>query len=157
MFPQQPPTPPQPWRPSSIPSPSANTLLKLPEWVPTPFNLRATRARERLDRIIFEIIAERRASGSSQHRTDLLSMLLNAQDEDDGGQMTDRQLRDEAMTLFMAGHETTANTLAWVWYLLSLNPEVETKLHEEVDRVLGGRCPYIRRSTEAHLRRKCYH
>ncbi len=118
-----------------------NTLLKFPEWVPTPLNLESARARKRLDKIIFDVIAERRASGSSHDRIDLLSMLINATDEDDGARMTDRQLRDEAMTLFMAGHETTANTLAWVWYLLSLNPDAEAKLHAEVDSVLGGRAP----------------
>src|SRR5262249_44187173 len=69
------------------------------------------------------------------------SMLLHAQDEDDGGRMTDRQLRDEAMTLFMAGHETTANTLAWAWFLLAQHPEAEARLHAELDAVLGDRAP----------------
>jgi cytochrome P450 len=68
-------------------------------------------------------------------------MLLHAQDEDDGGRMTDHQLRDEAMTLFMAGHETTANTLSWVWYLLANHPEAEARLHAELDTVLAGRSP----------------
>ena len=68
-------------------------------------------------------------------------MLLHAQDEDDGRRMTDRQLRDEAMTLFMAGHETTANTLAWTWMLLAQNPVAEAKLHAELDTVLEGRAP----------------
>jgi cytochrome P450 len=68
-------------------------------------------------------------------------MLLMAQDEDDGGTMTDLQLRDEAMTIFLAGHETSANALAWCWYLLAQHPEIETQFHEEVDRVLGGRPP----------------
>jgi cytochrome P450 len=116
-----------------------NKIIKFPEFVPTPFNLRANRAAARLDRIIFSMIAARRASG--EDRGDLLSMLLQAQDEDDGGRMTDKQLRDEAMTLFMAGHETTANTLAWVWYLLSLHPEAEAKLHAELDQVLADRPP----------------
>ena len=71
-------------------------------------------------------------------------MLLHAQDvEGDGGGMTDRQLRDEVVTLFMAGHETTANTLAWVWYLLSSHPHVEARLHAELDEVLDGRPPTI--------------
>jgi cytochrome P450 len=116
-----------------------NKLFKLPESVPTPTNLRLQRAARRLDRIIFAIIARRRASG--EDRGDLLSMLLHAQDADDGRRMTDRQLRDEAMTLFMAGHETTANTLAWVWYLLSQHPEAEARLHNELDDILGGRAP----------------
>ena len=113
--------------------------IKLPMRFPTPANLRFRRAMGRLDRIIFAIIAQRRASGAD--RGDLLSMLLHAQDEDDGRRMTDRQLRDEAMTLFMAGHETTANTLAWTWMLLSQNPEAAARLHAELDTVLEGRAP----------------
>jgi cytochrome P450 len=114
-------------------------VIKLPLWFPIPSNLGFDRAMKRLDRIIYAIIAERRASGVD--RGDLLSMLLHAQDEDDGRRMTDRQLRDEAMTLFMAGHETTANTLAWTWMLLSQNPAAEARLHAELDAVLGGRAP----------------
>ncbi len=111
----------------------------LPDSWPTPGNLRLRRAAARLDRLIFAMIAARRASG--EDRGDLLSMLLAAQDEDGGGGMSDTQLRDEAMTLFMAGHETTANTLAWVWTLLASHPEAESKLHEELDEVLGNRPP----------------
>jgi len=96
-------------------------------------------ARARLDAIIYRMIADRRASG--RDHGDLLSMLLAAQDEDDGGAMTDTQVRDEAMTIFLAGHETTANALMWTWYLLSGAPEVEAKLHAEVDGVLQGRLP----------------
>jgi len=114
-------------------------FFRLPESLPTPTNLRLRRAAARLDRIIFGMIASRRASG--EDRGDLLSMLLAAQDEDGGGGMSDTQLRDEAMTLFMAGHETTANTLAWAWFLLATHPEAEAKLHEELDRVLGDRPP----------------
>lgn len=77
-------------------------------------------------------------------------MLLMAQDvEDDGGGMTDRQVRDEAMTLFLAGHETTANALDWTWYLLSRVPEAEAILHAELERVLGGRLPTV--EDMAHL------
>ncbi|WP_406699572.1 cytochrome P450 [Singulisphaera sp. Ch08] len=118
-----------------------NTLIRLPYFIPTPNNVRLARAVKRLDAIIFEIIARRRASG--EDRGDLLSMLLNAQDENDGDRMTDRQLRDEAMTLFMAGHETTANTLTWAWYLLAQHPESEARLHEELDQVLGDRAPTL--------------
>ncbi len=114
-------------------------VFKLPNWVPTPLNLQTRRAIARLDAIIFRIIAARRAGG--EDRGDLLSMLLKARDEDDGTRMNDRQLRDEAMTLFMAGHETTANTLAWVWYLLATHPDVEEKLHAELDGVLADRPP----------------
>ena len=102
---------------------------------------RARRARQRLDGIIYGFIAERRAHPTD--RGDLLSMLLLAQDEDDGSRMTDRQVRDEAMTIFLAGHETTANALTWTWYLLSQSPADEAKLHAEVDRALGGRLPTI--------------
>jgi cytochrome P450 len=116
-----------------------NRVLKFPRWAPTPLNVRTRRAVARLDAIIFRIISARRASG--EDRGDLLSMLLKARDEDDSTRMTDRQLRDEAMTLFMAGHETTANTLAWVWYLLATHPEVETKLHAELDAALPDRPP----------------
>lgn len=95
-------------------------------------------ARARLDAAIYRIIKERRASG--EDRGDLLSMLLAAHDaEGDGQGMTDVQLRDEAMTIFLAGHETTANAMAWCWYLLSTNPECATRFYAEVDEVLGQR------------------
>ena len=94
-----------------------------------------------LDETIYRIIRERRASGEDQG--DLLSMLLLAQDEDDGGGMTDTQVRDEALTLFLAGHETTANALTWTWYLISEAPEVRAKLHAEVDGALRGRLPTV--------------
>jgi cytochrome P450 len=118
-----------------------DSLIRLPEFLPTPKNLRLRSAKKRLDGIIYRFIADRRASGMD--RGDLLSMLLQATDpvEEGGAGMTDRQLRDEAMTLFMAGHETTANTLAWVWFLLSSHPEVEAKLHDELDEVLPDRPP----------------
>ncbi len=79
---------------------------------------------------------------SQEDRGDLLSMMLLAEDED-GHHMTDKQLRDEVVTLVLAGHETTANGLTWAWYLLSQNPAIEAKLHDEVDRVLGGRLPTL--------------
>lgn len=116
--------------------PFFNLLQKLP----LPQFRRFDNARIRLDAIIFRLIEERRRSG--RDHGDLLSMLLLAQDtEGDGGQMTDAHLRDELMTIFLAGHETTANAMTWTWYLLSQNPEVESKLHEEIDEVLGGRLP----------------
>jgi cytochrome P450 len=111
------------------------------ERLPVPRLRRARLARGRLDAIIYRMIADHRASG--RDHGDLLSMLLAAQDEDDGGAMTDVQVRDEAMTIFLAGHETTANALTWTWYLLSTAPEVEARLHEEIDRVLEGRLPTI--------------
>ena len=109
------------------------------ERLPVPKLRRARLARARLDAIIYRMIADRRASGGEHG--DLLSMLLAAQDEDDGGVMTDQQVRDEAMTIFLAGHETTANAMMWTWYLLGGAPEVEATLHAEVDRVLQGRLP----------------
>ncbi len=118
-----------------------NQLVKLPESWPTPANRRMNRAADRLDAILYRVIAERRASG--EDRGDLLSMLLAAQDEESGRRMTDAQLRDEAMTLFMAGHETTANTLAWAFHLLAGAPDAEAALHREIDEVLGDRPPTI--------------
>jgi cytochrome P450 len=117
------------------------SLIKLPMFIPTPGNLRLKQAVKRLDTIIYRFIEQRRASG--QDRGDLLSMLLHARDEGDGGQMTDKQLRDEMMTLFLAGHETTAITLAWTFYLLAGHPEVENRLLEELRIVLGGRPPTV--------------
>ena len=108
----------------------------VPQWLPTPTNLRLARAVSHIERVLYRIIAERRASG--RDAGDLLSMLLAAQD-DDGSRMTDQQLRDEAITLFLAGHETTANTLSWTWWLLAENPAVELKLHAELHAVLAGR------------------
>jgi cytochrome P450 len=111
---------------------------ELLERLPLPTTLRFRRGRERLDATIYRLIAERRASG--EDRGDLLSMLLLAQDsEGDGGTMSDLQLRDEAMTLLLAGHETTANLLAWTWYLLSQHPEAESRLHAEVDAIPSDR------------------
>jgi cytochrome P450 len=106
--------------------------------LPTPDHIRFHRLARQIDDIVYRIIAERRASGRDEG--DLLSMMLQAQDED-GTQMTDRQLRDEVMTLFLAGHETTALTLSWSWYLLGLNPDAEEKFHAELDQVLAGRNP----------------
>ncbi|HEX4348604.1 MAG TPA: cytochrome P450, partial [Vicinamibacterales bacterium] len=112
------------------------------ERLPVPPLQRAKRARKRLDAMIFGMIRERRTS--TLDRGDMLSMLLFAQDEEDGGRrLTDQQVRDEALTLFLAGHETTANALAWTWYLLSGAPDVEQRLHAEIDRVIGSRTPQM--------------
>ncbi|MFM7201072.1 MAG: cytochrome P450 [Myxococcota bacterium] len=104
---------------------------------------RATRlmksGKRQLRGLIERMIAKRRAEGD---RGDILSMLVFARDaEGDGAAMSDSLLHDEAVTLLIAGHETTGSTLAWVWWLLAQNPRVEAKLHEELDRVLGGRTP----------------
>ena len=116
-------------------------VFSIPMWFPTPWNRRAQRSIHRLFEIIEEIIRQRRAAGAD--RGDLLSILVQARDEADGSGMTDRQVRDEVMTLFLAGHETTANALSWTWYLLAGHPEVETKLRAELRDVLGDRPPAV--------------
>jgi cytochrome P450 len=117
-----------------------NPLGGLLDKLPLPANIRWLKAKARLDSTIYRMINERRASG--EDRGDLLSMLLLAQDEEgDGGSMTDEQLRNEAMTLFIAGHETTANALTWTWYLISQHADVEARLHEEIDAALAGKLP----------------
>jgi cytochrome P450 len=111
------------------------------DWMPLPANVRFWHARARLDAIIYRIIDEHRRSGD---RGDLLSMLLAARDGGaDGAGMSIEQIRDECMTLLLAGHETTANALTWTWYLLSRHPDVERRLHEELDGVLRGRSPTV--------------
>lgn len=110
---------------------------ELLEKLPLPQVKRLKTARKTLDELIYKIINERRKSG--EDTGDLLSMLLMAQDEETGGAMTDVQIRDECLTLFLAGHETTANALTWTFYLLSQNPESERKFHAELDEVLSGK------------------
>jgi cytochrome P450 len=114
--------------------------VRLPESWPTPRNRRARREREFLDSLVYRFIEEHRSQGGGNHRGDLLSLLVSSMDED-GTQMTPMQLRDETMTLFLAGHETTAQMLAWTWFLLGENPSAETRLHEELCSVLAGRAP----------------
>lgn len=115
-------------------------FTELLDRLPLPAVRRFNAARDTLDRTIYRMIEERRRSG--EDRGDLLSMLLLATDtEGDGSGMSDLQLRDEALTIFLAGHETTANALTWTWYLLSQNPGAEEKLHAEIDRVVGDRLP----------------
>jgi cytochrome P450 len=114
------------------------TLFKLPNWFPTPANRKLKRAVAALNQVVDGFIAHGRAR--KEPGNDLLSRLVAAQD-DDGTHMTDRQLRDEMMTLYLAGHETTALTLTWSWYLISQHPEVEAKLAAEWQQVLNGRTP----------------
>lgn len=115
---------------------------ELLEKLPIPQVRRFNRAKETLDSTIYGIIDRRRKSG--ENTGDLLSMLLEAQDEESGGKMTDKQVRDECLTIFLAGHETTANALTWTFYLLSQNPEKEAMLHEDLKRVLQNeRLPTI--------------
>lgn len=118
----------------------ASAAAPIPHWLPTPQNLKINRAIKTLDGILNRFIAERRESG--EDRGDLLSMLIFAQDED-GSRMSNRQVRDEAMTLFIAGHETTAKMLTWAWCLLAQHPEAEAKLHAEVDAVCGDQAPTL--------------
>jgi cytochrome P450 len=108
--------------------------------LPIPALRRARMARERLDALIYQMIAERRLTALDHD--DLLSILLSTRDED-GGALSDQQIRDEAMTLLLAGHETTANALTWTWYLLSQHPNAEAAMHAEIDHVLEGRLPTL--------------
>jgi cytochrome P450 len=114
--------------------------LPLPDWVPTPTMLRLKRSGRHLDKVLYGAIAQRRSQPKAD-RDDLLSLLLAARDEDDGQGMTDQQLRDEAMTLFLAGFETSAINLGWTLHLLAQHPAVADKLHAEVTGVLGTRAP----------------
>jgi cytochrome P450 len=114
--------------------------ILIPLWVPTPRNLRARMGIRRIEKIIYRIIAQKRAE--ARDTGDLLSMLLAVQDED-GSRMSDRQLRDETITLFLAGHETTANALSWTLWLLAQNPAAEKKFLEELHGVFAGRAPNI--------------
>ncbi len=113
-------------------------LPPIARYLPTPAMIEFRRAVRQLDETVYGIIAGRRPVESDSG--DLLSMLMQARDED-GSRMTDKQLRDEVMTFLLAGHETTALALSWTWHLLGQNPEVEEKLHAELDRVLDCRAP----------------
>lgn len=115
--------------------------LQLLDKLPTATNRQRREALKVIDETIKRFIEERKASG--EDKGDLLSMLLMAVDEQDGGQMTNKQVKDEAMTLFVAGHETTANALAWTFYLLGQHPDVEQKLAEEIWNALGDRLPVL--------------
>ncbi len=124
-----------------------NFLVALPRaeaylnW-PIPGLMRFRRARKRLDAVVYRIIAEHRAENID--RGDLLSMLLRSRDDEaDHSGMTDEQVRDEILTIFLAGYETVATALTWTWYLLAQNPEAEARMHEEIDRVLQGRAPTL--------------
>jgi cytochrome P450 len=117
-----------------------DSVIPVPDWAPTPIMLRLKRSQRRLDTILYDAIKERRAAGAPE-RDDLLSLLLTARDEDDGQGMTDQQLRDEAMTLFIAGFETSAINLAWTLHLLSRHPQIADTLRDEVRSTLGDRTP----------------
>ncbi len=113
----------------------------LPSWL-SPWRKRADGALRTLDALIYGMIQARRASADEPEPADLLHMLLSAVDTDgDGGRLDDKEIRDQLVTMFLAGHETTSHALTWTWYLLSQNPAAERKLHAELDRVLRGRLP----------------
>jgi cytochrome P450 len=111
--------------------------IKLPLWLPVPRSFRFKKSREAIDAVIFRIIDSRRAH--NQPHDDLLAMLMETKDEETGEQMTNLQLRDEVITIFVAGHETTALTMSWMWALLGRHPKVYDRLQAELKTVLAGR------------------
>jgi cytochrome P450 len=114
----------------------------LPSWMPSPPRSRIERAVSDLDAVIQAMIAERRTSARPPDPPDLLQLLIEAKDEEgDGGGLGDAEIRDQLVTLFLAGHETTSHALSWTLFLLSDNAEAEAALHRELDEVLGGRRP----------------
>ena len=117
------------------------SVVRFPPWVPTPHNRRFLRAKETIDGLVDRIVADRRASGVPGD--DLLGMLMGARDEASGEGMSDIQLRQELLTLVLAGHETTANALSFIVYLLSRHPEVARRVVQEVEDVLSGRAPTL--------------
>jgi len=138
----------------------ATAFFELPEFIVRPRGSRFNAAVATLDRIVNRIVAARRASGET--RDDLLSMLLEARDEETGECMTDKQLRDELVTLFLAGHETTAIALTWTFHLLGQTPRAENVLRAEIDAALGDKpapsfedlekIPYARMVAEEAMR-----
>ncbi len=134
-------------------------LLTLWPWLPTPGNRRFTRHLATLDRLVYGLIERRRASGEA--RSDLLGLLLAARDADSGAAMAERQIRDEIVTLMLAGHETSATSLSWTFHLLAQHPEIEAALVEELTRELGGRpaqaadlarLPYLKQVVQESMR-----
>ena len=116
-----------------------SSLRLVPPILPTRYDRDFRRARRTLFAVVDEIIADKRAHGGESD--DLLSLLMHVRDEDTGEQMDDAQLRDEVVTLLLAGHETTAIALAWTWTLLAQHPDAAARLHDELHRVLAGRAP----------------
>lgn len=115
-------------------------FVRPPIWLPTAYNRRKKRALQTLDRIVWEFVQRRRREGGDHG--DLLSMLLAAVDQESGGtRLSDRQVRDELMTMLLAGHDTTAAALDWLWYLLATHPAAAQRCRDELDAVLGERLP----------------
>ena len=123
-----------------------NSLMMSPNPIfnrlPTPANRRFKAALDNLDAIIYQFIADRRAKGSHD-RQDLLAVLMEAKDVETGQGMSDKQVRDELITIFLAGHETTATLLAWTWFLLGRSPVEAARVQTEIDTVLGGHTPEV--------------
>lgn len=119
------------------------TSVPVPLWVPTAKNRKYLAARDLVHRLIEGLIAQRRGLEEAQWPDDLLSRLMKARDEETGQPMSQTLLRDESITTFFAGHETTARTMTFTWYALAKNPQVTARLHEELNRVLGGRAPTV--------------
>jgi cytochrome P450 len=131
------------------------TVLPLPDWVPTPGHLRFRHSKKVLDRLVHELIAERRRNDSGGK--DLLTLMMRARDEETGAALSDELLRDQVLTFFAAGHETTAQSLKWTFTMLSRHPHVEQKVHEEARRVLGGRPPTYREAGELEYTKMVVH
>jgi cytochrome P450 len=129
-------------------------LIDFPLWVPIPRNHRARAGLQALDKIVYDLIEQRRQRGSSQ--SDLLSMLMEVKDPDTDKRMTDEEIRDQVMTIFMTGHETTAVALTWTWYLLSKFPEATRKLGLELDNVLNGKAPSLESLSELTYTRRVF-
>lgn len=130
-----------------------NQPIRLPAAFPTPFNVRERKAIELLDKVVYDIIDTRRKSGES--KDDLLSMLIDLKDEDTGQGMDNKQLRDELMTIFIAGNETTANAMTWLLYLLSQNPAEEAKMIKEIDEKWGDGNLDVMKLQEFQYVRQC--
>ncbi len=118
-----------------------NTPPLVPAWLPTPRNRRFARDKRELDRVVLGMIAERRRKPGESR--DVLSLLLAAQDEETGVGLTDQEVKDEALTLVTAGHETVGAALSWTWYLLGQHPAIQESLHDEVCGLLKRRSPTI--------------
>ena len=114
-----------------------------PAWMPTPMNRKYQAARFKVHTYINELIAQRRALPEAQWPNDLLTRLMQARDEETGENMAESLLRDESITTFFAGHETTARTMSAAWYALASNPAVAARLHAELDTVLGDSYPTV--------------
>lgn len=116
------------------------SIIDLPAFIPTPGSVRFRRALKAVDQVVYRLIAEHRAGGD---KSNLLSVLLHARDEQTGAGLSDGELRNETITFLLAGHETTANALNWTFYLLSQYPDAERQLRAELSAVLGGRTPTV--------------